>query len=258
MFMIDLQPTDGFEWTQERWGTALRCRPLLAWADHLFTTRDLRLSQEDEEEWRTVASALGVAAERLLLITQVHRADVAVVRRTRADRWTRPEADAIVTDDPQSGVAVRVADCAPILFADPVRGVVGAVHAGWRGTVHRAAIAAVEALAREFGSDPGDLVAAIGPCLGPCCAEVGSEVVKAFRDSGHPEDQLARWFTTGPGDRPYFDLWRANADQLESAGLASRNIHVARLCTKTHADVLHSYRADGVRAGRMVGAIKPR
>jgi copper oxidase (laccase) domain-containing protein len=82
--------------------------------------------------------------------------------------------------------------------------------------------------------------------------------VEAFRESGHPEDQLARWFTTGPSDRPYFDLWRANADQLESAGLAPRNIHIARLCTKTHADVLHSYRVDGVRAGRMVGAIKPR
>ena len=231
---------------------------MLACADHLFTTRDLRLGQEDEADWRTVASALGVAAERLLLITQVHRADVAVVRRTRVDPWTRPEADAIVTDDPQSGVVVRVADCAPILLADPVRGVVGAVHAGWRGTVHRAAIAAVEALTREFGSDPGDLMAAIGPCLGPCCAEVGSEVVEAFRDSGHTEGQLARWFTKGPSDRPYFDLWRANAEQLESAGVVRRNIHIARLCTKTHADVLHSYRADGVRAGRMVGAIKPR
>jgi YfiH family protein len=197
-----------------------------------------------------------VPAERVLLIRQVHRADVAVVRRGRDRAWVRPEADVIVSDDAQSAIGIRVADCAPILLADRRLGVVGAAHAGWRGTVARAAMAAVDAMAREFGSAPGDLVAAIGPCLGACCGEVGEEVVRAFRDAGHRDQDVARWFTTGSTPKPHLDLARANADQLAAAGVPRAALHVANLCTKTHADVFHSYRADGAAAGRMVALVR--
>lgn len=249
------QPSGGFKWTQESWGRALRCRPLLAVADHLFSAKDLRLA-DDASEWAGLAGTLQVTQDRVLLIRQVHRADVAVARRGRVGPWTRPEADVIVSDDDRSAIGVRVADCAPILIADRRRGVVGAAHAGWRGTVQRAAAAAVAALRNEFGSEPADLVAAIGPCLGPCCGEVGPEVVQSFRDAGHGDAAIARWFSTGPSGRPYLDLWQANRDQLEAAGLAPDRIHVAGLCTRTHSAWLHSYRADGEQAGRMVGAIK--
>lgn len=234
----------------------LRCRPLLDVADHLFTAHDLRLGDE-EREWTAVADAMDVELERLLLIRQVHRAAVAVARRGRSAPWDRPEADAIVSDDPEAAVCVRVADCAPILMADTRLGVVGAAHAGWRGTVQRAASAAVQAMTEEFGSDPADLVAAIGPCLGACCGEVGDEVPQAFRDAGHGDEAITRWFTTGPSRRAHLDLGRANRDQLEAAGVEPGHIHVAALCTKTHATVLHSYRADGARAGRMAAAIRP-
>ena len=235
----------------------LQCRPLLELADHFFTAGDLEL-RADDREWTAVAERMGLSLDQLLLIRQVHLADVAVVRRGRTGRWDRPDADAIVSDDPSSAVGVRVADCAPVLLADRRRGAVGAVHAGWRGTFQEAAAAGVEAMTREFGSEPRDLVAAIGPCLGPCCGEVGPEVVEAFREAGHGEDRVGRWFVTGPSGRPYLDMWRANADQLEAAGLEAGNIHVARLCTKTHAGALHSYRAEGDRAGRMVGVIRAR
>lgn len=160
----------------------------------------------------------------------------------------------MVSDDGQVAIGVRVADCAPILLADRRLGVVGAAHAGWRGTVQRAAMAAVESMSREFGSAPGDLVAAIGPCLGACCGEVGEEVVRAFEDAGHTN--VGRWFTTGRMPKPYLNLARANVDQLIQAGVDVSRIHVADLCTKTHADVLHSYRADAAAAGRMVGIIR--
>ena len=97
---------------------------------------------------------MGLSLDQLLLIRQVHLADVAVVRRGRTGRWDRPDADAIVSDDPSSAVGVRVADCAPVLLADRRRGAVGAVHAGWRGTFQEAAAAGVEAMTREFGSEP--------------------------------------------------------------------------------------------------------
>jgi YfiH family protein len=153
-------------------------------------------------------------------------------------------------------IGVRVADCAPILLADRRTGAVAAIHAGWRGTVERAAIAGVQALSAEFGAEPNDLVAAVGPCLGPCCGEVGPEVVDAFRAAGHDAHQIAAWFSPSPSGRPYLDLWRANRDQLAAAGIAPANIHIAELCTRSHPDVFHSYRAAGQNAGRMLGVIR--
>ena len=254
MVMTLPQPSDGFEWTQAPWGSALRCRPLFAVADHLFTARGLRL-REDPEEWARVADGIGVPAARLLLIRQVHRNDVAIARRDRSGDWVRPEADVIVSDDPTSAIGVRVADCAPVLLADRRLHVVGAAHAGWRGTVHDAAGAAVRAMTREFGSDPSDLIAAIGPCLGPCCGEVGDEVAEAFAGAGH--ERLDRWLTYRPSGRMHVDLWTANADQLVAAGVRRDSVHVARLCTQTHSGVFHSFRADGESGGgRMLAVVK--
>jgi YfiH family protein len=253
--MVYPKPSGGFEWAQAPWGTVLRCRPLLEAADHLFTAHDLAL-RGDESEWAAVAGVMRVERDHILLVSQVHRADVAVARRNRVNAWVRPEADVMVSDDPSSAIGVRVADCAPVLLADRRTHAVAAVHAGWRGTVQRAATAAVEALQKEFGSNPPDLIAAIGPCLGPCCGEVGDEVVQAFRDAGHDSTAIARWFSAGPSGRSHVDLWRANADQLEAAGVLPEQIHVAGLCTKTYSDVLHSHRVMGSAAGRMVGVIR--
>lgn len=256
MFMTDPQPSGGFRWTQEPWGAALRCQALDDAATHLFTAGNLTL-RDDEREWRAVAERMGVHPSRLRLIGQVHEVDVAVVR-AGSDGWLPPQADVIVSDDPTSAVVVRVADCAPVLVADRRLGAVGAAHAGWRGTVRRAASVLVAAMARTFGSDPEDLVAAIGPCLGPCCGEMGDEVVDAFRAAGHGDADLGRWFTTGASGRPHFDLWGANRDHLLAAGVPASQICTAELCTKTHRAVLHSYRAHGATAGRMAAVIRAR
>jgi YfiH family protein len=242
---------------QAPWGVVLRCRPLLAFADHLFTTRDIEL-RDSEKEWSAVAAAFDLDPASLLLIHQVHGADVAIARRGRDGHWARPEADVIISDDPDAAIGVRVADCAPVLIADRRSGAVAAAHAGWRGTVQRAAAAAVEGLRREFGSAPGDLIAAIGPCLGPRCGEVGEEVVEAFRQAGHSETDVARWFSIGPSGRPYLDLPKANVDQLVAVGIPEVSVHDAGLCTRSHPDLLHSYRAAGTNAGRMVAAIRSR
>jgi len=251
------QPNDGFAWTQERWGTALHCIPLSSVAAHLFTTASLRLV-DDEREWAAVAAHMGVAPACVRLIRQIHGVDVAIVRAgARADRH-RPEADIVISDDPSAAVGVRVADCAPVLLADRRRGVVGAAHAGWRGTVKRAAAVAVAALGRTFGSDPGDLVAAVGPCLGVCCGEMGPEVRQSFRDAGHPAEDLNRWFTPGRAERSHLDLSAANRDQLARAGVPLSQIFTAGICTNTHRTLLHSYRAHGAGAGRMAAMIRAR
>ena len=231
------------------------CDPLAEIAPHLFTVGNLQL-RDNPEEWNAVARAMDVTPDHLRLIKQVHGATVAFSRRGAAGAWAMPEADAVMSDDPSVALAVRVADCAPVLVADRRLGVVAAIHAGWRGTMQRIAVAGVQALRKELGSRPADLLAAIGPCLGPCCGEVGPEVVEAFRTAGHDDRTLERWFSDGAAGRPYLDLWQANRDQLTAAGLAEDSVFVAGLCSKTHAGLMHSYRAEGQKAGRMVGIIR--
>ena len=210
----------------------------------------------DEREWTAAASSLGVPRERLLLVRQVHGVHVAIARAAASIMWARPEADALVTDDPSVAIGVRVADCAPVLLFDPVKHVAGAAHAGWRGTAAGASAAAVRSLIGTFGTRPADLMAAIGPCLGRCCGEVGPDVLDAFRAGGADAASMRAWFTPGSGDRSLLDLERANRDQLERAGLDPARIFASGLCTKTHRDRLHSYRGDGAGAGRLLGAIR--
>jgi polyphenol oxidase len=253
MMATDPKPTGAFEWTQEPWGRALKCTRLAA--PHLFTSRDVRL-RDDEAEWAAVSRSLGVAPDRLLQVKQVHGIHVAVARRGRTAGWARPQADVIITDDPDVAIGVRVADCAPVLLFDRRKNVVAAAHAGWRGAAADAAGAAVRALDREFKSHEVDIVAAIGPCLLGCCGEVGPEVVEAFRAGGADGRAIEAWFQPGAGDRSMLDLERANRDQLERAGVHPDNIFASGLCTRTHHDRLHSYRADRNGAGRLLGAIR--
>ena len=142
----------------------------------------------------------------------------------------------------------------PSIF--PVAG--PAIQAGWRGTVRRAVIAAVAAMQSRYGIRPERLMAAVGPCIGPCCYEVDESTLRAFRDGGHHPSMLNRWFSPRPDGKYHLDLWTATRDELEGAGVHAANIHVSELCTKTHAAALHSFRADGEHAGRMVSVIRAR
>lgn len=212
----------------------------------------------DAREWAAVEAFLGVAPGCLRLLQQVHGTGVAVARRGDDRPWPVPEADIVVSDDPDVAIGVRVADCAPILMLDRRGGAAGAVHAGWRGAAASVVQRAVHAMRENFGSRPADLVAAIGPCLGPCCGEVGPEVIEAFRAGGADAASIARWFSPGAGDRSHLDLAAANRDQLIASGLGPDAIFVAGLCTKTWSGHLHSYRAAGAaQAGRMVAAVRP-
>src|SRR4029079_2716001 len=142
-----LQPSGEFSWTQAPWGSVLTCAALEA--RHVFTTNNLEL-RDDEREWREVAAFLDVSPGRLLLVRQVHGTTVAVARRGNEDSWNRPEADIIVSNDPDVAIGVRVADCAPILMVDEKRGAAGAVHAGWRGAAARVAERGVHAMREQF------------------------------------------------------------------------------------------------------------
>lgn len=233
----------------------LQCRPLAVLATHFFTVKNLRL-REDPQEWAAVAQFAGVDVADLLLVRQVHEASVALVSTDRPRPWPQPRADVVLSSDPAAAIAVRVADCVPVLLADDTGRAVAAVHAGWRGTARRAVIAAVAALQATCGVRPERLVAAAGPSIGPCCYEVGQDTREGFRSAGHHAEILEAWFARSGPERFHLDLWRATRDQLEGAGVLPQNIHVAELCTRTHGDVFHSYRIEGPAAGRMLGLVK--
>lgn len=257
-----------FYWTDSPCGPVLKCRALDAIAPHLFTTRELPLTARDD--WRCISDALG--ADHVATLDQVHGRGVVTIRRGSPRSAAREKADVLVADDPAVAVAVRAADCVPLLLGDARTGAVAAIHAGWRGTAAGAATAAVEALEREFAATPQDLVAAIGPSIGACCYEVGSELVDAFAAAGHARHLIDRWFVTPPPARGRFhaglsaserpglrlDLVGATRDQLILDGVPEAQIHACGLCTAMHLDVLTSYRAEKERAGRMVAAIRAR
>lgn len=247
-------PDAAFRWSGEPWGAALRCRPIETAAQHLFTSKQLALP--DPTGWRQATASLGATPDRLTRVKQVHGNEVRVVRRGEQPHNLdeRPEADAVASDEAGLVLAVLVADCMPIVIVDRVRGAAAAVHAGWRGTCARVAPAAVAAMMREFGSQPSDLVAAIGPGAGPDDYEVGESLVDAFTKAGHSPTDIGRWFIRA-GARLRLDLWRANADQLRESGLAGGSVHVCGLSTVSHPDVFDSYRVHGERAGRMAALV---
>ena len=259
-----------FHWIDAPWGHALICRALAGVAPHLFSTRQLELSSD------THAAALtaSLGALRLVQVNQVHgRVHVVVRAGEPLASGDRPEADILVSNATEAAIAVRAADCVPILIADRRNGAVAAAHAGWRGLAAGVPRVAIDALTREFGSRPADLVAAAGPSIGACCYEVGSEVRQRFEEAGWPASKTSGWFFERaqptaanpsmaglrPDPRPgfwYFDSGRAAGDQLESAGVPRDQIFLAGLCTASHPAVLCSYRRDGAGCGRIAGAIR--
>ena len=195
-----------------------------------------------DENLRRLSQAVGTHRDRLFAAYQVHGNAVTVVD---ADTAPRPRCDVLITQSPDRTLVLRFADCTPVLLADPKRKAVAAVHAGWRGSAVRAAGAAVDALSEAFGSQPGDLLAGIGPAIGPCCYAVGQDVVDAFADRP--------WLFTDSR----LDLWEANRQALVEAGVPAEQIEVAGMCTQCQSDRFFSHRANGgALAGRFAALIR--
>ena len=249
------EPDPAFHWTREVWGAALRCRPLGASAQHLFTSKQLPLP--DPEAWRSALLSVGSKPDRLMRVKQVHGNAIRVLKRGLLPvgaSEVRPDGDAVIANEAGLALAVMVADCVPILLCDPVRGAAAAIHAGWRGTCARIASTAVEAMRREFGTNPADVIAAIGPSVGPEDYEVGDSLITAFLDAGHARSAVDRWFVAG-GAKPHLDLWAANTDQLIESGIDPTRISRCGLSTVSHPGVFDSYRVEGEKAGRMAGVV---
>ncbi len=236
-----------------------------------FSDWDVRSSVEENR--RRFAAALGAAEMKLVPLRQFH-SDMIHVIDAAPDGALR--GDALITQTPGLLLAVQTADCIPILLADPENRVVAAIHAGWRGTLKRIAEKTVGRMRMVFGSQPRDIIAALGPGIGRCCYEVGPEVVKEFasqfeaaRDwfdgpwdalvSGEDPNPLPWLNMMPPGHQPpepraLLDLHAANRAILEGAGVLAKNIPASDLCTSCRTDLFFSYRREKT-TGRLMAAI---
>jgi YfiH family protein len=175
-----------------------------------------------------------------------HGTRVLYATEPRSPEWmSPPKGDVILTNNPHVTLFMRFADCVPILLYDPKQAVVGIVHSGWQGTVQRVAAIAVQAMQERFSSFSNDIVACIGPSIGPNKYEVGVEVTQQIRKTfGHQAANILPHY----GDAVHLDLWAANRLVLEQAGV--NQIEVAEICTATHLEDWFSHRAERGRTGR--------
>ncbi len=200
-----------------------------------------RVRQNRERAFR----AVGRDPASLYDVWQVHGARVAIATAPRRLDEPHIQADAVLTDNPSVTLFMRFADCVPILLCDPRRGVVGLVHAGWRGTVQCVAAAAVEAMRQRFGSQPADILAGIGPSIGPDHYFVGDEVESQARQVFGAR---ANALFSRRDDGLIFDLWAANRLVLAHAGVET--VEVAGVCTACQLQDWYSHRAERGKTGR--------
>jgi len=205
-----------------------------------------------DENRRRFLSALKFEGSHLATLRQVHSNRVYIIENHRGE-GNQAEGDALATRGVKVALAVQVADCLPILIADPVRRAVAAVHSGWRGTLLRVLLETILRMEKSFGSMPSDLLVAMGPGIRACCFTVGAEVAELF-EREYPESHLAKPVAGRPG-KHRLDLAGAIEAQLDLAGIRPENRHDLGACTRCTLDRFFSYRAEGSLAGRMMALI---
>lgn len=212
-------------------------------------------TQENVEENRR-RLCLVAGTPTMLAVSQVHGTRVLRVSAGADPQQVRAqEADGLCTDTVGLGISVHVADCVPVLMADPRTGGCAALHAGWRGTVAGMGPAGVFAMSTNFGSQPRDLRVALGPCIGPCCFEVGPEVVDQV-EAAWPGARHAGVVMQFGERRPHVDLRLLLQLQLTHVGVMPENIDTTRACTFCDpAKRFYSYRRAGRSTGQMVAFI---
>ena len=200
------------------------------------------------ENLARVHRALGLKASATVDAKQAQAVQVA--RITEAERGTRiMNVDALISNIPNTPLMLRYADCVPILFYDPVHRAIGVAHAGWRGTVGKVVTNTVCAMGETFGTKPEDLIACIGPSIGPCCYEIGADVQSRVEETFADSSALL----LRRSGSTHLDLWEANAAQLRELGV--RTVEVSGICTSDRTDDFYSWRREQAHTGRFAAII---
>jgi len=215
-----------------------------------YKTGDKR--QNVEINRNLIAASLGINPDKLIFPDQTHSVNVRLVNATTSAKDLL-NTDALISNYPGVCISVLSADCVPILLYDPVKKAVGAVHAGWRGTVGKLLEKTIQAMMDNFGTNPSDLIVGIGPSIYPQAYEVGEEVITAAKQAFNNTEGILL-----PSQKPgkaYFNLWEANSRQAIDKGVLPERIEVAKLCTYTNSDQFFSARKVKNQPGRFAAGI---
>lgn len=225
-----------------------------------FSSMDLSFVRGDEEEavrenFRRIGASMGVSCEDMVFSQQTHTTNVRVV--TEQDRgmgMTRPleysDVDGLVTNVPGLCLVTFYADCVPLYILDPVQKVIGLSHSGWRGTVGKIGKKTVEMMTKEYGSDPKDILVAVGPSICQDCYEVSEDVIQQFRQNFDPI-YWDRIFYQKDNGKYQLNLWAANACVFQESGILKEHMAVTNVCTHCNSDVLYSHRTMGNDRGSL-------
>ena len=242
--------------------------------NHAFTTRlgghsegcfasmNMSFGRGDKPEnviknYETICGAIGVDTANLVFTKQTHTDNCRIVTETdRGTGFSKPpfsDIDGLITDKRGVALVSQYADCTPLLFCDAKKRVIACAHSGWRGTVKRIGKKAVEMMVENFGCNPSDIIAAIGPNIGACCYEVDDLVFEAFRDAEFDTSEIFRPKENG---KYMLDLRLANKIILNRAGILSENIDISDICTCCNSKEMFSHRAAGNKRGNMAAIIE--
>lgn len=234
-------------------------------SEGFLSSMNLSFSRGDEpervrENFRRIAASIGFSEKDLVFSMQTHTANVRRVGREDCGRGLeRPvgycDVDGLVTNEPGVVLATFYADCVPLFFVDPVHHCIGLSHSGWRGTVGKIGKATVETMAKEFGSEPGDLLAAVGPSICQECYEVSEEVIGLFREN-FAEELWPKLFYRKANGHYQLNLWEANRLIFQEAGILPQHITVTDICTACNPELLFSHRASGGKRGNLAGFLE--
>ncbi len=227
-----------------RWGGVSQGR----FSNLNFSVREGDGNEQVMKNWTILADAFTIPVANFHTVNQVHEDGILIIDdSTDITAMQGDDYDAIITNRSGLAVGVKTADCVPVFLFDRVQNIIGVVHAGWRGTAKRIVATTIHRFEETFSTKAEDLIAVVGPSIGPCCYEVDRVVRDAMKDDAAllftPSDNRDRWM---------FDLPRANRLQILDAGVPSANIVEAGICTSCQRDTFFSHRGEGGRTGRQL------
>ncbi len=231
-------------------------------SEGIYESMNLSFTRGDDpqrvrENFVRFCTAVGVDSRDAVVSAQEHH--IVVYNATAADRgrgvWRErgyADIDGLLTDEPRVVLFTQYADCVPLFFADPIKRVVGTAHAGWRGTAAKMGAVMIERMVSDYGCAREDILAAVGPSIGPCCFEVDEPVRLAFAEAIGFADECTKPMGNG---KSHLDLWEINRRTLVEAGVKAEHITATDLCTRCHPDVFWSHRITGGQRGSLAGCI---
>ena len=230
----------------------LQFRRLLNYKDkiiHCYTTKCSDYKEDDGNNYKNLYKSLGLDYSKLVKIE--HQIHSNFVEKVDSENQSFTNIDGLLTNKNGISLSLRFADCTPILLYDPVKKVIANIHSGWRGTVQKIGQKGAKKMIQNYGCDPKNIIACIGPCIGKCHFEVDEDVEKIFEET-FSYLNVNEKIISKKNKKYHIDTTLINRLILQEAGLLSKNIYESNICTVCNSDLIHSYRADKEKSGRNI------